>query len=58
MRHHYNGNVTISNIKDMVTGLETAGLAPNSLPLFHSLTGCDTNSFLFDLTKKQHGENF
>ena len=48
MRHHYDGNVTISNIKDVVTGLEAAaGLAPNSLPLFHSSTGCDTNSFLF-----------
>ena len=51
MRPHYDGNVTISNIKNVVTGLEAAGLAPNYLPLFHSLTGCDTNSFLFGVSK-------
>ena len=58
MRHHYHGNVTISNIKDVVTALEAACLAPKSLPLFNSLTECDTNSFLFVVTKKQHGEHF
>ena len=30
MRQHYDCKVTISNMKDVVTGLEVAGLAPDS----------------------------
>ena len=47
-----NFRITVTSIKDVVTGLVAIGLTPKSLPLLHALTGCDTNSFLFGVTKK------
>ena len=42
---------TITDIGATVRGLHDAGLSPDSLPLLHALTGCDSNSYLYGIGK-------
>ena len=53
MRQYNEGKCTVTSIGDVANGLVVAGLTPKSLPLLHSLTGCDTTSFMLGVTKKK-----
>ena len=41
----------ITDIGATVRGLHDVGLIPESLPLLHALTGCDSNSYLYGIGK-------
>ena len=51
MRQNIKKEYKITDIGATVRGLHDVGLSPDSLPLLHALTGCDSNSYLYGIGK-------
>ena len=43
----------ITDVKEVVEALKAQGICPESVPLLHAITGCDTTSYLYGIGK--HG---
>ena len=51
MKQNIRKEYKITDIGATVRGLHDESLSPDSLPLLHALTGCDSNSYLYGIGK-------